>query len=96
MSSLRDPSLKSGLFFADLVSSIWLDTIDVSKVSQGVDYDEQLDNARYILAIVRAKGVLVFISAEDLVAGGIKMLLGFLASLWEAELKESHPDEKKL
>jgi hypothetical protein len=87
MASLRDPSLRSCLFFADLVASIWPAAVDWSKVSQGMVAEDRLSNAKYVLAIVRSIGILVFLSAEDLVVGGVKMLLGFFASLWEAELR---------
>ena len=86
MKNFRDPSLKSGLFFLDLIAAIEPRAVTYEVVTPGFHPDEQVLNAKYAISCARKIGATVFLGPEDIVEGKVKMYFTFCASLWAAEL----------
>jgi len=80
MSSFKDPKLKDGLFFLNLLTAIRPDIIDQQYVTQGNTDAECLLNARYAISVARKLGATLFLLPEDIVEVKPKMLLTFTAA----------------
>jgi len=80
MNSFHDDSLKSGLFFLDLLAAIKPEVIDSSFVCAGDTGDGALANAKYAISVARKLGATIFLLPEDIVEVKPKMILTFVAS----------------
>ena len=89
MRNLKDSSVKSGVFFLDLVHSIEPRAVDLSVVTAGDVVEEQMMNAKYAISCARKVGAVVFLTPEDIVECKSKMLLAFIAALWTADLQRT-------
>jgi len=81
MQSFKDPSLKNGLFFIDLINAIESRVIDWNYVTPGESKEDALNNARYAISLARKLGAVIFLLPEDIVEVQPKMLLTFVASI---------------
>ncbi|CDZ98455.1 fimbrin-like potential actin filament bundling protein [Phaffia rhodozyma] len=81
MRSLRDPTLRTGHFFLDLVDSLRPGIVDQTLVEQGNNEDECKLNARLAISVLRKLGGVVFVVAEDLVEDKPKLRLTFVAAI---------------
>ena len=82
--SLKDKSLSNSLFFIYIMKSIEPRSINWDIVVQDKDDDEsKQNNAKYCLSIARKLGATVFLTWEDLSEVKHKLLLTFLASLYQ-------------
>lgn len=86
MRSFKDPSLKTGLFFLDLIAAMEPRAINPEIVTPGTTPHECLLNAKYAISAARKIGACVFLSPADITEGKVKMLFTFCASLWMSEL----------
>lgn len=86
MKNFKDSSLKSGLFFLDLVNAIEPRAVNWELVTAGTTDDEKFSNSKYAISIARKIGACVFLTPEDIVEVKSKMLLTFVASLWATDL----------
>ena len=89
MRNFKDSSLRSGLFFLDLVNAIEPRAINWELVNNGNSPDDNMANARYAISIARKVGACVFLTPEDIIEVKSKMLLTFVASLWATDLTHS-------
>lgn len=89
MRNFKDSSLRSGLFFLDLVNAIEPRAINWELVNNGNSPDDNMANARYAISIARKVGACVFLTPEDIIEVKSKMLLTFVASLWATDLTYS-------
>jgi len=80
MKSYQDPTLATGLFFMDLLSSINPKIVDWEFVKKGDSKEEQLLNAKYIISVARKLGATIFLLPEDIVEVKPKMILTLVAS----------------
>lgn len=74
MSSFRDPSLRSGIFFLDVLNGIKPGIVDYSLVTRGVSEDDAFNNARLAISIARKLGATIFLVPEDIVEVRAKMV----------------------
>ncbi|KAH8915379.1 hypothetical protein BT69DRAFT_1230173 [Atractiella rhizophila] len=81
MRSFKDPSLKTGLFFLDLLDSIRPGYVDYSLVYPGKNDEECKQNCKLAISIARKCGSLIFVVAEDLVEVRPRLVLTFTAAL---------------
>ena len=82
--SLKDKTLSNSLFFIYIMKSIEPRSINWDIVVQDKDDDEsKQNNAKYCLSIARKLGATVFLTWEDLSEVKHKLLLTFLASLYQ-------------
>ena len=82
--SLKEKSLANSLFFIHIMKSIEPRSINWDIVVQDKDDDEsKQNNAKYCLSIARKLGATVFLTWEDVTEVKHKLLLTFLASLYQ-------------
>jgi len=81
ISSLKEPSLGSGLFLLHLLRSIEPRSVDLSLATPGVTAEEKALNARYAISCARRLGCMAFLLHEDIVEVKPKMLLVFVATI---------------
>jgi len=87
ITSLQDKSLKTSLFWIKLEAAMEPRAINWDIINQTEDTDEALENnAKYCLSIARKLGATVFIVWEDLKEVKARMLLTFLAGLYDVHL----------
>lgn len=81
MSSFRDPSLGSGLFFLDLLNGMRKGIVDFQLVTNGQGDDNAKLNAKYAISIARKLGATIFCLPEDIIEVKAKMNLTFVGAL---------------
>ncbi|CAO3610539.1 unnamed protein product [Cunninghamella blakesleeana] len=81
MQSFRDPQLRTGIFFLDVLNGMKPGIVDYSLVTPGRTDDEAFDNARLAISIARKLGATIFLVPEDIVEVRSKMNLTFVGSL---------------
>lgn len=91
MRNFKDSSLKTGVFFLDLIAAIEPRAVTADVITAGVTTSDQLLNAKYAISCARKIGALVFLGPEDISEGKSKMTFTFCASLWATELMRTHP-----
>ncbi|ORX56745.1 fimbrin [Hesseltinella vesiculosa] len=90
MSSFRDPSLRNGIFFLDVLNGIKPGIVDYSMVTRGVSDDDAFNNARLAISIARKLGATIFLVPEDIVEVRSKMNLTFVGSLMVVDRQMHH------
>jgi len=88
MDSFKDSSLKTGVFFIDLLSGVRPKTVNYELVLAGNTPEEQTTNAKYAISVARKIGCCIFCLPEDLVEVKPKMILTFVGAIMAAAL---HP-----
>jgi len=81
MKGFKDPELRSGVFFLDLLWSIESRIIDAEYVTDGQSDENALLNAKYAISVARKLGATIFLLPEDIVEVKPKMILTFVASI---------------
>jgi plastin-1 len=66
ITSYKDRSLATGVFFMDLLFSIEPRIIDWDFVSAGESDEEKLLNAKYAISVARKLGAVIFLLPEDI------------------------------
>lgn len=85
MSSFRDPSLSTGLFFLDVMGGMKKRIVNYELVTPGQTEDDAKMNAKYAISIARKLGATLFVLPEDIVEVKPKMILTFIGSLMAIE-----------
>jgi len=80
MSGFKDDSLKSGIFFMDLLFSCESRIVDWDFVTPGDSKENQMLNAKYAISVARKLGATIFLLPEDIVEVKPKMIMTFVAS----------------
>jgi len=86
MDSFKDSSLKSIVFFIDLLNAVKPKTINYELVNAGSTNEEQILNAKYAISVARKIGCCIFCLPEDLVEVKPKMILTFIGAIMAAAL----------
>ncbi|BGP02551.1 Fimbrin [Rhodotorula toruloides] len=81
MRGFKDPSLRDGKFFLDLLDSLKPGYVDYSLVYDGRTDEECKANAKLAISIARKLGSLIFIVPEDIVEVRPRLVLTFCAAL---------------
>jgi len=81
INSFGDPSISTGLFFLYLLSAIEPEIIDDKLITEGLNDDDKLLNAKYAISIARKMGAIIFLLPEDIVEARPKMCLTFAAAV---------------
>jgi plastin-1 len=82
--NLKDANLGDGVFLINLTSAIEPRIVDWSLVTMACENDEQKTmNAKYAISIARKLGAVIFLVWEDVLELNQKMMLIFIASLYE-------------
>ena len=90
INTLKDKSLKNSLFFIEVMKSIEPRVINWDIVIKDRDDDESRENnAKYAISIARKLGATVFMTWEDITEVKEKMLLTFLASIYDVAVNYS-------
>ena len=93
--NLKEKKLADGLFWIDLLASIEPRCIrwDLLIKENPSDKDREM-NAKYALSVARGLGAMIFVVWEDITEVKSKLLLTFLASLYEvAQTREKEKNE---
>ncbi|KAI7883795.1 fimbrin [Lichtheimia hyalospora FSU 10163] len=85
MQSFRDPSLRTGLFFLDVLNGLKPGYVDYSLVTPGRTEEDAFNNAKLAISIARKLGATIFLVPEDIVEVRSKMNLTFIGSLMVVE-----------
>jgi plastin-1 len=86
MDSFKDPSLRSGVFFLDLLAACRDSLVDPSLVTPGGSDADAMQNAKYAISLARKMGATIFLLPEDIVEVKPKMILTFVGSLMAVDL----------
>lgn len=81
MRSFKDPNIKNGVFFLDLLDGLRPGIVDQSLVNTGRTDDECRLNAKLAISIARKLGALIFLVPEDIVELRQRLILTFVGSL---------------
>jgi len=81
MESFRDASLKTSVFFIDLLAAVKPGVIDPELVTAGATNKDALQNAKYAISVARKCGATIFVLPEDLTEVRAKMILTFVAAI---------------
>ncbi|OZJ03981.1 hypothetical protein BZG36_04047, partial [Bifiguratus adelaidae] len=73
MTSFKDTSLKSGVFFLDVLNGMKPGYVDYNLVTRGATDDEAFNNAKLAISIARKLGATIFLVPEDIVEVRAKM-----------------------
>lgn len=84
MRSFKDPSLRTGHFFLDLLDSLKPGYVDYSLVNDGRTDDDAFLNNKLAISVARKIGCLVFVVPEDLVEVRQKLVLTFIGAIMAA------------
>jgi plastin-1 len=90
MDSFKDSSLKTCVFFVDLLEGVKPKTVNYELVNSGSTTEEATQNAKYAISIARKIGCCIFCLPEDLIEVKPKMILTFVGSLMAVSL---HPPQ---
>lgn len=74
MSSFKDPGLKTGVFFVDVLNGMKKGVVDYSLVTPGAKDDDAKLNAKYAISIARKLGATIFVLPEDILEVKPKMV----------------------
>jgi len=86
MDHFQDPSLKTGIFFIELLSAVKSGVIDDSLVTDGSSDESATQNAKYAISVARKIGCTIFLLPEDIVEVKPKMILTFVGSIMAVAL----------
>lgn len=81
MSSFKDSSLASSIFFLDLLDGIKKGIVNYDLVADASTVEGQQNNAKYAISIARKLGATIFVLPEDIVEVKSKMILTFIGTL---------------
>lgn len=80
ISGFKDPSLKTSIFFLELLDSI-RSCVDWNLVVRDGSDEDYMQNAKYAISIARKLGACIFLLPEDIVEVKPKMILTFVGSI---------------
>ncbi|MCD7448669.1 Fimbrin-2 [Datura stramonium] len=93
MTSFKDKSLSTGIFFLELLSSVHPRAVNWSLVTKGETEEQKKMNATYIISIARKLGCSIFLLPEDIIEVNQKMILTLTASIMYWHLKQPSEDQ---
>jgi plastin-1 len=84
ISSLKDKRLGNSLYFINIIKSIEPSSLNLNKIIKNKDDNESRKiNAIYVISIARNLGVTIFLDWEDIIEVNSKLLLTFLAAIYQ-------------
>jgi plastin-1 len=87
LNGFNDQSISTGVFFINLLAAIEPDVVDPNLVTEGLNDDDKLLNAKYAISIARKLGAVIFLLPEDIVEVRPKMCLTFAAAVMALKLQ---------
>ncbi|KAJ3099745.1 hypothetical protein HDU97_002771 [Phlyctochytrium planicorne] len=81
ISSFKDPQLRNGIYFLDLLNALKKGIVNYELVVDGLSDDSAKMNAKYAISIARKLGATIFVLPEDIVEVKPKMILTFIGAL---------------
>lgn len=86
ISGFGDKKLADSKFLLKVIESIKSGIVNQSLILEGKDEDELKDNAKLAISLARKLGVVIFCTWEDIINPNKKMMLIFIASLFDLSL----------
>jgi len=93
--SFKDKTLKNSLFFIELMTKIEPRAVDWDIVMKDETDEAYENNAKYAISIARKLGACIFLVWEDIKEVKSKMLMTFVAGLYDVYLLESKMKTEK-
>ncbi|KAI9141258.1 calponin homology domain-containing protein [Paraphysoderma sedebokerense] len=90
INTMKDSSLRTGVFFLDLLNGIKKDLVNYDLVTDGATDDAAKLNAKYAISIARKLGATIFVLPEDILDVKPKMILTFIGSLMAIDRSMAH------
>jgi len=88
MTGFGDQSLKTSLFFIDLLYSIREKSVKYELVNNNPQSKEDyLANAKYAISVARTLGCLIFVLPDDIIEVNKKMILTFVGAMMQVGIK---------
>jgi plastin-1 len=81
MKNMQDSSLKTSVFFCDLLNALSPGIVDYELVTNGKSDENAKLNAMYAISIARKLGATIFVLPEDIIEVKAKMILTFVGTL---------------
>jgi len=81
MESFKDATLRSGIFFLDLLWAVEPRIINADFLTPGDTAENALLNAKYAISVARKLGAVIFALPEDLVDVKPKMVMTFICAI---------------
>jgi hypothetical protein len=81
--NLKDKNLEDGIFLINLTAAVEPRIVNWELVRDSPVSDDMMMNAKYAISIARKLGAVIFLVWEDVVELNQKMMLIFIASLFE-------------
>jgi plastin-1 len=86
ITSFKDKNLQDGRFLIKLAASIEPRVVNWELVTEGATEEDRMMNAKYAISIARKLGAIIFLVWDDVVELNQKMLLIFIASLYDLKM----------
>lgn len=83
ITGFKDKNIKNCSFLLNLLNGLDNTLVDWSLVSEGTDEESIKRNAEYVLSLARKFGATTFLIWEDIKEVRPKMIMSFIASLYE-------------
>lgn len=87
ITSFKDKNLQDGRFLIKLAASIEPRVVNWDLVTEGATEEDRMMNAKYAISIARKLGAIIFLVWDDVVELNQKMLLIFIASLYDLKMQ---------
>jgi len=87
INNFGDPSISTGLYFIYLLQAIEPEIVDDKLITEGLNDDDKLLNAKYAISLARKLGAVIFLLPEDIVEVRPKMCLTFAAAVMALKLQ---------
>lgn len=81
--NFKDKNLEDGIFLINLTAAVEPRIVNWELVHDSPVSDDMMMNAKYAISIARKLGAVIFLVWEDVVELNQKMMLIFIASLFE-------------
>nr|KAJ3417719.1 hypothetical protein HK105_000886 [Polyrhizophydium stewartii] len=81
MTTFKDPSLHTGMFFLDLLHAIKKGIVNYELVTSGNTDESAKMNAKYAISIARKLGATIFVLPEDICEVKPKMIMTFVGTI---------------
>jgi len=88
IANFKDKQLSDGVFLIKLLATIEPRIIDWDLVkTENASDEEKQQNAKYAISLARKLGAVIFLVWDDILEVNMKMMLIFIASLYEIKME---------
>jgi len=85
--NFADKAMADGVFLIKLCASIEPRIVNWDLVTKGETAEDRQQNAKYAISIAKKLGAVIFLVWDDVLEVNKKMMLIFIASLWDLKVQ---------